>query len=217
MKKLLLLTCLAGLSASAHAQLFVGPDLGMNTSNLRYSSPNTAYRNQWSTNFRAGAVIAYNGDKKVIYHARICYYGKGSNVFATNSITGSQFAGHVVIHSIQLPVYANIQSRPGRYGRFYLGGGGFVDYQFAAKSFQGTADGTRIDFGSGVGELKHFDAGLCFQFGYRVNDGFGFGLQYQLGLANIASTPDQSVKSMSFGITVAYMGRSGVTNTTPKP
>jgi hypothetical protein len=213
MKKLLLLPILFILSLSAHAQLFVGPSIGMNTSNLRYSNSGATYKNQWSTNFRVGAIVAYNGDHKVIYHTGLFYYGKGANVFSS----AQQNDAHIVIHSIQLPVYANIQSKPGRYGRFYLGGGGFVDYQFAAKSYHGTSGGTKIDFGSDIGDLKHFDAGLCFQFGYRVNDGFGFGLQYQLGLANLSGYDGQNIKSMSFGITVAYMGRSGVTNTSPKP
>lgn len=212
MKKLLLLPFL--FSFSAHAQLFVGPEAGMNTSNLRMSGPNVTYKNRHSTNARAGVLLSYNGDKQFIYNAGLGYYGKGSDVFSSTN-TGQQYARHLVIHSIQLPVYANIQSKPGRYGRFYLGAGAFVDYQFAAKSFQGTADGVKVEFGSKSGQLKHWDGGPAFQGGYRVNDGVRVGLQYQLGLTNLSSTPDQSIKSMSFGITVAYGGRSGVTNVKP--
>jgi hypothetical protein len=208
MKKLLLLPFFC--AQALHAQTFIGPELGMNTGNLKMSYPGVTYKNRLSTAFRAGLVISVNGDRNVIFHTGLCYYGKGTNLTATD---GSQYyASHLVIHTLQLPVYASIQSRPGRYGRFFLGAGAFLDYHMGGNVYVG-ANSTKLKFGDKPGELKRLDGGLAMQAGYRVNDGISLRLQYQLGLPNLSSVLDEVIRSRSFGVTICYMDRSGV----PKP
>jgi hypothetical protein len=197
-------------SQTTYAQFFIGPDVGMNTSNLKISYPAVSYKNRLSTGFRAGLLISINGDKNVIFNTGLCYYAKGSNITAS---AGTQYyASNFVLHSIQLPFYASIQSPPGRYGRFFLGAGAFIDYHFSGKESVGEHS-TKFSFGNNRGDVKRMDAGLALQGGYRVNDGISLRLQYQYGLTNLVVEPNQTIRARSFGLTIAYMGKSGV----PKP
>lgn len=208
MKKLLLFLFLY--TPAVKAQVFIGPEFGMNTSNLKISYPSVSYKNRLSTGFRAGLLVSLNGDKNVMFNTGLCYYGKGSNITAS---AGTQYyASNFVLHSIQLPLYASIQSRPGRYGRFFLGAGAFLDYHFSGKESVGE-NSTKFSFGNSRDDIKRIDAGLALQGGYRVNDGVSLRLQYQYGLPNLVAEPNQIIRTRSFGVTIAYMGKSGV----PKP
>ena len=143
----------------------------------------------------------------------LSYISKGTS--AVRSDQGQYFLtyGYKLAY-LELPVNAlfNFEAGP---GRLFLGGGPYYSVVFKAKVFteleQGTPVGgayltSPVKIGNAEdSEFKRADFGVNFLTGYQLNKGFGINAAYSLGLRNISSASQGSIKNRGFSAAVSYI------------
>lgn len=225
MKKVLLcVALLAGAVCSANAQdktLSFGVRAGLNINSLSYSGSQTELDLKSRAGFHAGAVLDWNFASDFYLQPGVFFTTRGAksefsepefNYSLTQKINASYLQIPVVV-SYRLPVGQSlkIDFHAGPYFAFGLGGkvkfeendGGEVtkwDYKVFKKSTDEQENG----------DIKPFDMGLRFGAGVHIQK-FYVGLEYDLGLSNIARTGDMyqwdnndKLRNGSFAITVGY-------------
>lgn len=207
MKTSLFILALSTSAISTGAQTSLGPEIGLNQSNLKIVHSDWAFSNHLKTGFRIGLNFTSALDRNWDIQSGLYYYTKGSNVAASHH--SDYYASTIEIGALQLPLYFNIHAKTGRYGRAFAGVGTFVDFHVNGKESLGTKD-YDLAVGSTVyDDLKQFDGGLGLQAGYQINNGICLRMQYQLGLANITPIPGEKMNSRSFAVSVSYLFRQG--------
>ena len=68
----------------------------------------------------------------------------------------------------------------------------------AKQKIDGVGDSDAKDF------LKSSSFAINFGAGYKLDNGFGFGVRYSLGLSNIAKESDASIKTSVFSVGLSY-------------
>ena len=129
-------------------------------------------------------------EKNVWIRFGIEYISKGAK-FKTGG-------GSIGLNYLKVPIIPEYRFSAGP-GNICAGVGPYFAYGIGGKSFGVSS------FGENNGGYKRFDAGLSFLLAYKLNSGVGFGLSYDLGLAN-NTYPNQDVKSHNrcFSINLGY-------------
>lgn len=209
------------LSVSAHAQLSYGVEAGLNVSDYSivipgYFSPTAVA----VPGIAAGGIIEYG----VSDH----FYVQPGAFFAINGIKYSydlpffgdfSFSAH--INTIQIPINLIYKLNEPGGNRFYFGAGPFLGVNLGGSaratatnsSFLGgtglPSDSTStLTVGSGPKDyVKRLDLGIGVNAGYELAKGFIFRAQVKKGLINMASEGSgaNAIKSMNYGISVAYL------------
>jgi hypothetical protein len=213
MKTYLLVLALLATSLTADAQLVMGPEAGLNISNLRISYPGLKFGNNLSTGFRLGLSLAARSERSFGIHTGLYYYTKCCNIVISEK--SAYFASHFVIRALQLPVYFNIQGKAAPFGKLFAGIGPFIDYHFGGTESVGANEVESKVGNAKTDDIKPLDYGVGVQAGYKVNNGFMLRLQYQYGVSNFSPIPEQKMSSGSFGMTLAYI--FNVATVAPKP
>jgi hypothetical protein len=203
MKKLFLAVCLCSFAAFANAQVLFGPEMGVNVSNLHSKYPGVSFHNRTSGGFRGGLVLNAFADDQFNLLTGLTYYSFGANLFANQG--GQYYAVHLLMHTLQLPLFVHLQSRQGAYGRFFVGVGFAADYHLSGKEFAGDKS-TTLNIGNNTLDgFKTFDIAVGADAGYRVINGITIRAQYQAGLSNISNAVGETDNSRSFALTLAYL------------
>lgn len=203
MKKSLLILALSTAAVSAGAQVSLGPEIGLNQSNLKIVYPDVAFNNHLKTGFRLGLNVTTPLDRNWDIQTGLFFYTKGSNIAANRH--SDYYASTMTIGAMQLPLYFNLNARPGKYGKAFAGIGLFMDYHIFCKEEIGTKEYELVIGESTYDDLKHLDAGFGLQAGYLIHNGIGFRMQYQLGIANISPVVNQTMNSRSFCVSATYL------------
>lgn len=193
MKKLLFSLALAILSFSAFAQI---PDLGIkggiNLAKISGSDGSGGTSTSGTlTTFSVGAFLDFKGEVLSV-QTGLYYTGKGSK--SNEQISSS--SSSLNLRYLQVPVDF-VFKVPAVIGKVYVGAGPYAAYGISAKVKTSTSGSTSattdLSFGNDGSQIKRMDYGLQGVAGFQFNSGFLIGLNYDLGLANIAN--DSSIKS----------------------
>ncbi|PSK92152.1 outer membrane protein with beta-barrel domain [Taibaiella chishuiensis] len=209
---------------AASAQLKIAPEIGA----TMYSHSNkTTILGQSATEstdlqpgLRAGAVL----DLTLSDHFSLqpgVFYALNRTKSESSSTTGSYTylnKNSVLLHAVQVPIYAVYKTGEEGSGRFFVGLGGYISYTIAGtqkSETATTAGGITTDKKSSLkmklgndktDELRPLDYGPSAMLGYELANGLYFRGHFNYGLANMLpqGNSDAYTKSMSFGISVGY-------------
>jgi hypothetical protein len=206
MKKLLLSMALLAASASAFAQIpQFGIKGGVNFADVSVSSGSvsaslgtlTTYSVGVFADLKAGAISIQPG---------LFYTGKGFKATNGNTADGS---AELNLHYLQVPVNF-VYHLPIVVGNIYFGAGPYAAMGISGKGKGNDGSGTIVSedvtFGDGPEDIKKMEYGLQGIAGLQLKGGFLVGLNYDLGLSNIANDTngEGSIKHKVFGVSVGF-------------
>lgn len=195
MKKLFLsFLLLGGLVPAAQAQgSVVGLRAGVNLS--AYAGPNSGGATTLSGGL-AGLIVTSTFDPSamVTLELEFLYSGKGTN--ATDS--GLELTQR--LHYLDMPVL--LQVRP---QQFELEVGPQFGFLLAQSTKLSDNKGNQAS-GTGTGGFKSFQAGYILGVGYRLPDGFGFGIRYNGSFSEIGS--GTGLRNSTFQMQLSYLLRA---------
>ncbi len=224
MKKLLLAGTLISIGGTALAQLKIAPEIGATMYNHTEKSTMLGQSSSTSTDFqpglRAGAVL----DLALSDHFSLqpgVFYTLNRTKSESSSTIGSYTNAvktSLLLHAVQVPVYAVYKTGEEGSGRFFVGLGGYISYTIAGtqkSELSQTAGGMTTNDKSSLkmklgnektDQLRPLDYGPSAMLGYELANGLYFRGNFNYGLANMLpqGNSDASTKSMSFGISVGY-------------
>ncbi|MDR3678828.1 MAG: outer membrane beta-barrel protein [Flavipsychrobacter sp.] len=183
MKNILLIILAAGVAAVAHAQVALGPEIGINISNIKL---NKEYQTG-EHGFRGGGILDIRLGKN-----SIVYFQTG----AFSSVEGAGFgygtnSGKLVIDYLQVP--ANLVFKFWTVGdnHFFAGVGPYTGLVVGGTATE-NGDTRKIITGRNTSkdDVRPNDIGLGFQAGYQFAFGLFFHAQYGFSIMNIA--PDEN-------------------------
>ena len=193
MKKHLLSLAFAIFSISAFAQIpTLGIKGGLNFAKISGADGSGGTSTSGTlTTFSVGAFLDFKGEVLSVQPG-LFYTGKGSE---SNDQLGSSTSS-LNLRYLQVPVDF-VFYLPAVIGKVYVGAGPYAAYGISAKSKTSTSGSTsgttNLSFGNNGNQIKRMDYGLQGIAGFHFDSGFLVGLNYDLGLSNIAN--DSSVKS----------------------
>ncbi len=204
----LLIVLAASICRPAGAQIYVGPEIGLDASNLRMESRGAVLTNRTKPGFRGGLVLGFEFNKSFLLMTGLTYVQGGSNIFL--EVGNNYYAGQYALHTLQLPLYLSYQSRPTAAGRLLLGAGPYLGYIVGGKEHIGSRSQT-LSIGTNMqrDNVKPLDFGIGGYAGYRVSNGLFFRAQYQLGLAGLGTQPQVTMKSRHLSVTFGYVLQTG--------
>jgi len=214
MKKILLIICLAALSASVSAQsVNFGIKAGLNLSTVRASPSDPIEKTNDRAGFHVGA-IADIGFKEFSLQPGLYYITKGNTFTTTYPASDGQQGmvekGDTRLDYLELPVNVvyNLKIVPDV--KMYFGAGGYLGYGLSGKgkaTITGRINETFEDnfsFGGDLNADKNPDYGLSFIAGTRLKH-FSIDVNYSLGLANILQEDGVNTrKNSAAGISLGY-------------
>ena len=154
------------------------------------------------TSFSAGVFADFNIGSQVSIQPAVSFTGKGGKETDTN---GDQ--AQINLYYVQVPVNVVYHIPAWETGSFYFGAGPYIGVGVSGKNkvtSGGTTVSQDIEFGSDEGQFKSTDFGVNGILGFQFTNGFLLGVNYDLGLSNIANSSDASVKNRVFGISAGF-------------
>lgn len=219
MKKLILLAVFAVSAVSASAQMLpkIGLRAGVNIAKLRTAGENRSSSTENLTNFKVGGYVDFGLAGGLSFQPGIELSGKGGKNSFANSGTSYQETVNLLYVEIPINILYNI---PVGIGKIYLGGGPYAAFGISGKYKQEGSvliggDGVanvntdrKVNFGTNNGDdYKNTDFGLNFLGGLQFKGGLNLGVNYGLGLSDLApNNNDNNIKTNNrlVGITAGY-------------
>lgn len=217
-KTILLFAAVIGTSVSVMAQSVpkVGLRAGVNIAKLRTTNGENSVSTDNLTNFKVGGYVDFGMAGGLSFQPGIELSGKGGkNVFISNGNgQNNNYEAKTNLMYIEIPVNF-LYNIPVGIGKIYLGGGPYAGFGIAGKiKTEGTVLGVNasterdVKFGNEAGDdLKTTDFGLNFLGGLQFKGGLNVGVNYGLGLSDLApNNNNDNVKTNNrlVGITVGY-------------
>jgi len=203
MKKLLLTLALSTAALFTFAQIpTIGIRGGVNFADVSASSGSASVSLGTLTTFNAG-VFADLKAGAISIQPGLFYTGKGFKLSDSDESGSAQLS----LRYLQVPVNF-VYHVPVVVGNIYFGAGPFAAFGLSGKT-KATSGGTSIEqdvtFGDGEEDVKRTEFGLQGIAGFQLKGGFLVGLNYDLGLTNIANTNQEGkLKNRVFGVSVGF-------------
>ena len=231
----LLALCAMGLAVSVNAQekpVSFGVQAGVNFSNLNYSSNHeNAVDPKSKTGFHVGVVADLNVAPNFYIQPGLFLTTKGAiNKFSEKDDYYDYYyssEANISASYLQLPILASYRFQVNNAVKIAVNAGPYFSYGLGGKIkwteklyYEGETETATEEFdifGKSTeddlkGDIKRFDAGIRFGAGAYINNKFYIGLNYDLGLSNIAITDNEygdwgsgdKLKNNCFSISVGY-------------
>lgn len=192
----------------------IGPEVGMNMSNMKADFPGltgglpVTFDTKSLTGLRAGLTADVHLFKPIYLQVGALYTQQGTNLEA--NVLGFTVDGKMKVNYIQVPV-SILYKKDLVVGKVFVGAGPYWGYAMNGTfSFTdpttGTKDEEDITFGDSSGDMKRMDVGIGFNAGFQLKFGPFIRFQYQLGLTELSS--DASVltaKNRAFSVSVGWL------------
>lgn len=198
MKKSLLFLGLAIASLTTFAQgITYGIKTGLNFSKFAGSFNGRSSTTESLLGFHIGAAVDF-GLGNFSIQPGFLITSKGGVI---NEETGYI---STTLNYIEVPINLLFKQRIGK-GKFYIGGGPYLAFATSGKNTENDFS-EDVHFGNHSGEINSSDLGLNFLVGYQLAEGFGFNLNYGLGLSNLYNGDygPGSIKNRTISISVSY-------------
>ena len=161
-------------AGNVNAQIKFGPIAGLNISNI---SGDNSDDNSMLLGAHLGGLVNFSLSDNLSVEPNVLYSMKGANVEVEDLIGGSETYAYRLSY-LEIPIWVRYQLESG----LNFQAGPHVGILLAAEF-----DGEDVKDG-----LNSFDFGVGGGLGYQLENGLGFGLNYNLGLANIIDTEGDS-------------------------
>jgi hypothetical protein len=218
MRKLLfLISFLSILSAHANAQWRLGPEAGLNMSNIAEKADGNNNSNSIIPGARLGCIFDYEFNDNFSFQPGIFFsmmgcYRPGSNTFFQGLTTVIPNVT-TSINYAHIPVNFIYKSSLGP-GRVFIGGGPYLAwaitgqnkteaYNVGAQSGKASTD--NIKFGTDSSSTKALDYGLNITAGYELPSGLLFRAGYSYGFSNLSNINGQTDYNTCIFICVAWL------------
>ena len=193
MKKNLIFTFLLlfGLTTISNAQFAVRA--GLNLSNISLSSGDDELDFSDKIGFHVGLMADFGINENLSFRPGVLFSQRGAKL----DFLGIEVKTNLTYIDIPLSFTYAFNSRE---SGFFVEAGPNVQFLMSAKvEADGESEDVKEDFES-------LDFGLLIGAGYKVNSNLSFGVNYNLGLANIAKGAEDGVtaKNRNIGIYAAY-------------
>jgi opacity protein-like surface antigen len=193
MKKNLILTLLVvfGLATISSAQFAVRA--GLNLSNITFSGDDAEFEFSDKVGFHVGLMADFGINDNLSFRPGVLFSQRGAKL----DFLGLEVNTNLTYIDIPLSFTYAFSSRE---SGFFIEAGPNVQLLMSAKiEADGESEDVKDDFES-------LDFGLLIGAGYRVNSNLSFGVNYNLGLANIAKGAEdgETAKNRNIGIYAAY-------------
>jgi len=199
--KLLIIVVAFTMTTKSFAQAKYGVKAGLNIANMSIKSSAGSETGLSSlTGFHFGGTAEFPASEAVSVQTGLLFSTKGYKISEGGSSTTTS------VNYLEIPINTIYKIEIGS-AKLCLSAGPYLAYA-ASGTKKGEGYNDKLDIGSDDDDTyKALDYGLNIGAGVELNDKITIGLQYGLGLANIASHTDfgYSVKNKVFGISVGYM------------
>lgn len=213
-KTILLLAAIIGTGVSVRAQSLpkVGIRAGVNIAKLRTADGTNSVSTDNITNFKVGGYVDFGMAGGLSFQPGIELSGKGGkNVYVSGN---NNYEAKTNLMYVEIPVNF-LYNIPVGIGKIYLGGGPYAGFGISGKiKTEGTVLGVNasterdVNFGNNSGDdLKVTDFGLNFLGGLQFKGGLNLGVNYGLGLSDLApnnNNNDVKTNNRLVGITLGY-------------
>ncbi len=209
MKKVLLIpiVCLV-LHLSGNAQdIKAGITAGVAFANYDTKLGGVDASDKTRAGFTAGLMVDVPLSKNFSFQPAANFVQKGTKETETDN--GSTLIASLNVNTIEVPLDF-FYNAPGNAGTFFVGAGPSFTYSFSGnwKITDGTDAVTqKLKFGSTEDDdMKRFDMGANFVFGYRLKNGLMFAFNYNAGFSNLIPVSDDgSIKSYYAGLKLGFL------------
>ena len=211
MKKItLLLSAMAVMAASVHAQVNFAPELGLNLSNYSFKEGSFSINSGMRAGLRVGGMTDIRLTDNLYLQPGLLYVMNGFKwsfdfIGQPNTIKAS-------VSTIEIPVNLLYKAgKPGK-GRLFVGGGPYIAYNIGGN-IKSTVDGITTSEKMKIGNdstclLKPLDIGIGINIGYEFTENFYARLHSQYGFTNllpISSQTNANINSYNFGLSFGYI------------
>jgi Outer membrane protein beta-barrel domain len=155
---------------SVNAQIKFGPIAGLNISNI---SGNDSKNNTMLLGAHLGGLVNFSLSDNLSVEPQVLYSMKGANTDIQNVVSGTETYVYRLSY-LEIPIWVRYQLESG--------------LNFQAGPHIGILLAAEFDGDDAKEGLNSFDFGVGGGLGYQMENGLGFGLNYNLGLANIYDT-----------------------------
>lgn len=216
---------------SANAQLVsVGPEIGLQFSNMRSQVNGVDRSGDMKSGLRAGVVIDVALTNSLSLQPGILYSKKGyeQDENLIRAIGGTLYDEHrhtdVAVNYIEIPLTLQYKFSKGNSGGLFIGAGPYVgvaiggDLESSVTRTLVNSNSESIAFSSNTerdlkigdepgDDIETTDVGLNLNLGYQFSQGFLLRAHTGIGLANLApyGNDNNSLRNFSFGFTVGYL------------
>lgn len=206
MKKLILLSIVLFLVATAGAQIRFGVKAGGNFSNLYTSGSNEGinseqYKGRFGYHF--GGMMEYTLSEMFSIQPELMYLNHGANLKKDNSF--SMTDGHITLNTLQLPINLKAKFNMGNSGsKIFVYGGPYIGYNIYGK-VAGKIDGKAVDneLYTKDSNMKRFDYGVGIGVGIEMNK-FILSLGNQYGINDISGSEKGKMRAGNLSLSVGY-------------
>ncbi len=233
MRKLILsIFCIVLIASNSKAQFRIGPELGLNMSNISETGNNTSsgassvtglsssYSNSYG--LRVGMIVEYAFNDNLSLQSGLAYSMMGATLAAQSaSYSGLNLSigqSSININYIHIPINIIYKVDAGR-GKFFIGGGPYIAYGISGTIKTGAikldtlgslpASSTNISFGSDSSSIKAFDYGINILTGYELANGLLFKIGYSYGFANYSNQSGATDKNTCIFISAGWLFSNG--------
>lgn len=168
---------------------------GLNLASGSSKTDNFTLDTRTRTGFQVGIGMELPASDKLFFNTALLYSSKGYKF----TLLGAEF--NAPISYVEIPLNLEYKEEVGEVAVF-VEAGPYIGIGLSAKVKTGSSS-EDIDFGSDLGEVKRFDAGLNFGGGVEIEK-LRLGINYGLGLVNLDNSDEASTKLRNFAIFAAY-------------
>ncbi len=218
MKNVSMLLFLLGLNVTAvQAQWRVGPEAGLNESNIRQSQQGLYTPNNLLPGLKAGALADYEYNDHLAFQVGAYYAAAGCLTPGSNTYSlGQSFIVPNItqtLNYIQVPVQWVYKAGLGS-GRVFVGGGAYVGWALSGSikkdaynigAYSAPTINTTDKFGSDTGSYKALDYGFQVLAGYEFPRGFFIKGTYSYGLCNYSNLSSKTLNNTCIYIGIGYL------------
>jgi Outer membrane protein beta-barrel domain len=198
MKKLFIFAAALFVITQASAQTRFGVKGGLNLANITVKSQLGSSSTSSRASFHLGVIADFALGDVAFLQPGLMLNSKGAKA--------SSGDGKLVLNYLEIPVNIGARFEIADNVKLYGMAGPYFAFGISGKS-KGNGSDESVKWGSGDdADVKRLDIGLNIGAGVEVSN-FLIGIQYGLGLSNIAAQGDSnnSIKNKVFGISVGYL------------
>jgi len=208
--KLLIIVFAFTMTTKSFAQGKYGVKTGLNLANLLEKDNDYTYSDDYSMRigFHLGGTAEFPISEKLSAQAGLLYSTKGFRFSSLDDSSGnSSESFSVILQYFEIPINVIYKIELGGL-KLCLNAGPYLGYAFRGVTKDSEDFSIDLNIGSSEGDvIKALDYGFNIGAGVEINDAITIGLQYGLGLANIASYTENGyrVNNRVIGISFGYM------------
>jgi hypothetical protein len=154
--------------------------------------------------FNAGIMADLNIGKNFSFQPGLSFLQKGGR--ATSTVGDPPAKTAFILNYLELPLNI-VYHVPAKKGHLIVGLGPSIGYALSGKvkvSLNGETTTSKISFGGGGDEFRHFEFGANLLAGYEWSTGWMIMANYNLGLSNQLNGDQGKWKNRYFGIRLGY-------------